>query len=244
MIFNAGRATGITYNLAAQKTRILGKYRKSVSNLPQLRIILSRNLYRKWKFREVPEKLEQQSWIDFAKGDADVWREFIDREIPRLFGLFMGRWPNRSLAEELLQKTVFDTVRGRSSYDPSKGSPEKWIFGIARNNIRLQIRKRASRPSINGDISGYFNAMDTKPLPDEVLEREEMAAIVRSALDRLESKEKAVLEARYIEELSANDIARQMNTTEKAIYSLLYRAKISLRRELEQLAAVNKKEEK
>ena len=189
------------------------------------------------------EKLEQKSWADFAKGNADVWREFIEFEVPRLYGLFMERWPNRSLAEELLQKTVFDAVRGRSSYNPSKGSPEEWIHGIARNNIRLEIRRRASRPSINGDISRYFKAMDTKPLPDEVLERQEMAMIVRSALCRLESKEKAVLEAKYIEELSAIDIARQMNVTEKAVYSLLYRAKISLRRELELLAAVNKKEE-
>jgi len=192
----------------------------------------------------VAEKLEQQSWAGFAKGDADIWRELIDREIPRLYGFFMGRWPNCSLAEELLQKTVFDAVRGRGSYDPLKGCPEDWIFGIARNNIRLEIRRRASRPSINGDISRYFDAMDTKLLPDEVLERQEMTAIVRSALGRLESKEKAVLEAKYIEELSANDIARQMDTTEKAVYSLLYRAKISLRRELERFAALNKKEEK
>ena len=187
------------------------------------------------------ERLEEKSWADFSKGDADVWCEVIEREIPRLYGLFMDRWPNRSLAEELLQKTVFDAVRGRSSYDPSKGSPERWILAIARNNIRLEIRRRASRPSINGDISTYFNAMDTKPLPDEVLERQEMTMIVRSALSRLESKEKAVLEARYIEELSATDIARQMNTTEKAVYSMLYRAKISLRRELERVVSLNNK---
>ena len=192
----------------------------------------------------MPEKLKQRNWTDFAKGDANVWREFIDLEIPQLYGLFMDRWPNRSLAEELLQKTVFDAIRGRSSYDPSKGSPEQWILGIARNNIRLEIRRRASRPSINGDISSYFNAMDTKPLPDEVLERQEMAVTVRSALSKLESKEKEVLEAKYIEELSANDIARQMNTTEKAVYSLLYRAKISLRHELERIASLSKKEEK
>jgi len=189
----------------------------------------------------VTERLEEKSWADFSKGDADVWCEVIEREIPRLYGLFMDRWPNRSLAEELLQKTVFDAVRGRSSYDPSKGSPERWILAIARNNIRLEIRRRASRPSINGDISTYFNAMDTKPLPDEVLERQEMTMIVRSALSRLESKEKAVLEARYIEELSATDIARQMNTTEKAVYSMLYRAKISLRRELERVVSLNNK---
>ncbi len=212
--------------------------------MPGSRIILNRNTCRKWKFEKVAENLEQQSWAGFAQGDADVWREFIDREVPRLYGLFMGRWPNRSLAEELLQKTVFDAVRGRGSYDPAKGCPEDWILGIARNNIRLEIRRRASRPSINGEISRYFDAMDTKLLPDEVLERKEMTVIVRSALDRLESKEKAVLEAKYIEELSANDIARQMNTTEKAVYSLLYRAKISLRRELERFASLNEKEEK
>ena len=192
----------------------------------------------------MPERLEQQSWAGFAEGDAEIWREFIERQNPQLYGLFMDRWPNRSLAEELLQKTVFDAVRGRGSYDQSKGCPEEWIAGIARNNIRLEIRRRASRPSTNGDISRYFEAMDTKPLPDEVLERQEMTAIVRSALSRLESKEKAVLEAKYIEELSVNDIARQMDMTEKAVYSLLYRAKVSLRRELERLASINKKDEK
>ena len=190
------------------------------------------------------EKMEQESWAGFAKGDTDIWREFIERQIPRLYGLFMRRWPNRSLAEELLQKTVFDAVRGHGSYDPSKGCPEDWIVGIARNNIRLEIRRRASRPSINGDIGRYLEVMDVKPLPDEVLERQEMAEVVHSALDRLESKEKAVLEAKYVEELSANDIAQQMNMTEKAVYNLLYRAKISLRRELERLASLNKKEEK
>ena len=190
------------------------------------------------------QKIEQESWAGFAKGDADIWREFIECQIPRLYGLFMARWPNRSLAEELLQKTVFDAVRGRSSYDPSKGCPEDWIAGIARNNVRLEIRRRAARPSINGDISRYLEVIDIKPLPDEVLERQEMTEIVRSALGGLESKEKAVLEAKYVEELSANDIARQMNMTEKAVYNLLYRARISLRQELERFASANKKDEK
>ena len=190
------------------------------------------------------QKIEQESWAGFAKGDTDIWREFIECQIPRLYGLFMARWPNRSLAEELLQKTVFDAVRGRSSYDPSKGCPEDWIAGIARNNVRLEIRRRAARPSINGDISRYLEVIDIKPLPDEVLERQEMTEIVRSALGGLESKEKAVLEAKYVEELSANDIARQMNMTEKAVYNLLYRARISLRQELERFASANKREEK
>lgn len=156
----------------------------------------------------------------------------------------MKRWPNPSLAEELVQKTVFDAVRGCGSYDPSRGSPEEWIFGIARNNIRLEMRKRASQPSVNGDISRYLEVIDAKPLPNEVLEQEETVEVVRSALSRLESKEQAILRAKYIEGLPVRDIAQRMNITEKAVHSLLYRVRISLHLELGRTAPSNEKEQK
>jgi RNA polymerase sigma-70 factor (ECF subfamily) len=199
---------------------------------------------RKGIFEKVNEELNQQSWAGFAKGDADIWQDFISREIPQLYGMFMRRWPNPSLAEELVQRTVFDAVRGRGSYDPSKGSPEEWIFGIARNNIRLEMRRRASRPSLDGDISTYIETIDTEPLPDEVLEQKETAEIVQAALDRLEIKEQAVLKCKYIENLSALDIARRVGISEKAVHSLLYRARVSLREELKRMAPLNKEEQK
>jgi RNA polymerase sigma-70 factor (ECF subfamily) len=158
--------------------------------------------------------------------------------------MFMKRWPNPTLAEELVQKTVFDAVRGYGSYDSSRGSPEEWIFGIARNNIRIETRKRASRPTVNSDIGSYLEAIDTRRLPDEVLEREETVAVVHSALSRLESKEQAILKAKYIEGLSARDIARRMSTTEKAVHSLLYRARLSLRQELKKMAPSNEEKQK
>jgi RNA polymerase sigma-70 factor (ECF subfamily) len=184
----------------------------------------------------VADKLNQQSWPGISNGNANIWREFLNWQIPHLYRMFMNHWPNHSLAEELLQKTVFDAVRARTTYQPSKGSPQEWIFGIARNNIRLEIRKRASRPSVDGDISTYLETIDTKPLPDEVLEQKETAGIVRTALNRLPAKEQAVLKAKYIEGLSAHEIARQMNSTEKAMHDLLYRARISLRQELKRIA--------
>jgi RNA polymerase sigma-70 factor (ECF subfamily) len=188
----------------------------------------------------VPDELEQQNWDKFARGDTEVWREFVGREIPRLYRLFMKSWPNPTLAEEMVQKTVFDAVRGRGSYNPDKGSPEEWIGGIARNAIRLELRRRASRPSVNGELGRYFDAIDTKLLPDEVLERKETAEIVRTALGKLESREKTVLKAKYIEGLPARGIAVEMKMTEKAVHSLLYRAKISLREKLRHVTVVNK----
>jgi len=189
----------------------------------------------------VTDQSNQRKWAGITAGDAGLWRELLKGEIPRLYGMFMRRWPNPAMAEELAQKTVFDAVRGRGTYKPSKGSPEKWISGIARNNIRLEMRRRASRPSVDGDISSYLDVIDKEPLPDEVLEQKETAAVVRAALERLASREQAVLRAKYIEGLAAGRIAEQMNVSRKAVHSLLYRARISLRQELERKATADKK---
>jgi RNA polymerase sigma-70 factor (ECF subfamily) len=181
---------------------------------------------------QVADKLNQQGWAGIAKGTADTWQELVRQQIPRLYGMFMKRWPNPSLAEELVQRTVFDAVRGRAGYDPSRGSPQEWVSGIARNVIRLEIRKRAGRPGVDGDVSSYVETIDTERLPDEILEQKETAVMVRAALNRLETKEQKVLKAKYVEGLSANQIARQIKISEKAVHSLLYRARISLREQL------------
>ncbi len=189
---------------------------------------------------EQPEN--RQNAIGFAAGDAEIWRELLRVQIPRLYALFLNRRPNPSLAEELVQTTVFDAVRGLSSYDPARGNPEEWLFGIAHNNIRLEIRKRAARPSIDGDISAYLDLIDASELPDEVLERAETTELVRTALDRLDEKERRVLTAKYIQDLSARQISEQLSITEKAVHDLLYRARISLRDELRRTASSGKEE--
>jgi RNA polymerase sigma factor (sigma-70 family) len=180
----------------------------------------------------VAEQSKEQTGSGISDGDSAPWRELLSELIPKLYRMFMERWPNASLAEELVQKTVFDAVRGRHGYDVLKGSHEAWIFGIAYNNIRLELRKRANSPAFDGDIIKYLEVIDTKLLPDEVLEQKETAQQVRAALDRLNENERAVLRARYLEDNSIGDIARQMNITEKAVYNLLYRAGLSLRRQI------------
>jgi RNA polymerase sigma-70 factor (ECF subfamily) len=191
----------------------------------------------------VNNDLSEQNRTGFAEGDGEVWREFLSRVIPQLYRMFMKSWGNKSLAEELVQRSVFDAVRGRGSYEASKGSPEEWIFGIARNNIRLETRRRASRGGVDGDISGYLEVIDSKPLPDEIIERRETAEIVRTALGRLTSKEQDVLRAKYIEGLSVREIAERIGITENAVHSLLYRARNLLAQEIKRIAPLYKEEQ-
>jgi len=181
----------------------------------------------------VAEKLEQPG-SKVAQTDSDTWREMLGRGIPQIYGMFMRRRPNRSLAEELVQKTVFDAVRAPQSYNPNKGSFENWLMAIARNNFASEMRRRAARPSMDGDIASYREAIDAEPLPDEILEKKETAQFVRRAMNDLETKERDVLRGKYIEDLSARAIARKMQMSEKAVHSLLYRARNSLRNKLQE----------
>ncbi len=163
----------------------------------------------------------------------------LRRGICQIFGMFIKRGINPSLAEELTQKSVFDAVRGKGSFDPAKGTVETWLMGIARNNLAVEFRKRATREVSGGELSGYINAIDGELLPDEVLERQETVFLVREGMDRLDAKERAVLEAKYVDDLSARAIGKKLSLTEKAVHSLLYRARISLRDKLKSLAPCN-----
>ena len=120
--------------------------------------------------------------------------------------------------------------------------PYSIIFGIARTNLAIEMRRRASRPTINGDVTAYLNAIDTQPVPDEILERKETARAVKDALEKLDARDRTVLQEKYIEDLPARKIAEKMNLTEKAVHSLLYRARKALRDKLKNFRPLNKEE--
>ncbi|MHC5115470.1 MAG: RNA polymerase sigma factor, partial [Planctomycetota bacterium] len=166
----------------------------------------------------------------------DLWRQVLPRLIPQVYSMLRRRGIHPALAEELTQKTIFDAIRRRETYDASKGTLEQWIFSIAKNNRALEMRQRQNRPKPDGQLLQYLEVMDSTPMPDTVLEQQETAALVREGLSQLNEKERTVLKDKYLEDLSARQICMKLKLSEKAVHSLLYRARISLREKLIQLA--------
>jgi RNA polymerase sigma-70 factor (ECF subfamily) len=167
--------------------------------------------------------------------DERLWRTVLAQVIPKIYAMYVRKGINPSLAEELTQKTVFDAVKGRNTYDSQKGELGAWLMAIGKNNLAMEMRKRAKLPK-HTSLDQAFAAIDSQLLPDEVLERKETAALVGKGLGEILENEKEVLEAKYIEDLSARQIAGRMKISEKAVHSLLYRARNSLREKLRRLA--------
>ncbi|MCE5184612.1 MAG: sigma-70 family RNA polymerase sigma factor [Planctomycetaceae bacterium] len=190
------------------------------------------------------EQPSGSSSLDIRAGGPEIWRQILARTIPQLYGFFVRRGVHAALAEELTQKTVFDAVCRPEQFDPAKGTPEQWMFAIAHNNLALEMRNRQSHAKPDTELLKYLEVLDTQPLPDEVLERKETAELVRAALSSLEDKEQQVLRGKYLEDKSALQLGQAMKLSEKAVHSLLYRARIALREKLIHLAPQFREEQK
>lgn len=58
------------------------------------------------------DSLREQDWTGIAEGDSETWRVLITCETPRLYEMCMRSWRNPALAEELVQKTIYNAVGG------------------------------------------------------------------------------------------------------------------------------------
>ncbi|MCP4453563.1 MAG: sigma-70 family RNA polymerase sigma factor [Planctomycetes bacterium] len=179
----------------------------------------------------IPNNLKRGSDLDHET-PSQTWSALLTRSIPLIYGIYLRRGIHPGLAEELTQKTVFDAVRGRTAYDPLKGTLEQWVIGIAYKNLALEMRHRAVRARAVENLSACLRVMETALLPDELLEKKETGELVRRAMAALPAKERNVLELKYLQDLTAREIAGRMKSTEKAVHSLLYRARIQLRDQL------------
>ncbi|MCF7974530.1 MAG: sigma-70 family RNA polymerase sigma factor [Phycisphaerae bacterium] len=175
---------------------------------------------------------------------AQTWSALLCRSIPLIYGIYVRRGIHPALAEELTQKTVFDAVRGRTAYDPLRGTLEQWVIGIAHKNLAMEMRQRAGRARAAESLCACLGSLERDLLPDELLERKETGQLVRQAMAAMPEKERLALELKYLLDLTAREIAGKMEITEKAVHSLLYRARIQLRDHLNTMEPLFKEEPK
>ena len=86
-----------------------------------------------------------------ARGDAEAWRQIIEEYGRRVFGLIRARCGDPELAEEIVQ-SCFCTVAVKLQNGGylEQGKFEAWLFRIAINRLRDEMRRKA-RQAITTD---------------------------------------------------------------------------------------------
>jgi RNA polymerase sigma-70 factor (ECF subfamily) len=158
-----------------------------------------------------------------GRGDAAAWRELVDAFSGRVYALIVHQCGDRELAEEITQATfvkVAAKVGGgdsqASGYSES-GRFEAWLFRIAVNQLRDEMRRRR-RQATSVDFAGtppetigYAEADPRVDQPDQPLLAAERNDALRSALGKLSEAERELLNMRYSADLSYPQIAEALD---------------------------------
>lgn len=159
-----------------------------------------------------------------ATGDEMAWRDLVNAYSIRVFGLIRAQCNSADLAEEITQST-FCTVAMKIAGYTELGKFEQWLFRIAMNRLRDEMRrqKRQARPVEDEALTALAGAADPDELPGSDRDPAEYRAL-RDALAQLSDADQQILHLRHYGELSFKQIAEILNQPLGTVLARQHRA--------------------
>jgi RNA polymerase sigma-70 factor, ECF subfamily len=172
-----------------------------------------------------------------ARGDERAWRRIVDLYARRVFALARSRLGGSSTEAEEVTQSVFCTVASKLSSGAyaEQGRFEAWLFRVAMNRVRDELRRR-SRQAVATDPESLDarasagaarggSVSDSGPAEHEARDGELVA--LRGAMARLGDDDREVIELRHHAGMSFQQIA---DVLEEPLGTLLARHHRALRK--------------
>src|SRR3954469_9205032 len=162
-----------------------------------------------------------QVGLGTPQGFEDLYRNTF----PRVYAYVASLLRDRPAAEDVTALAFERAYRKRSRFSARRGSPEAWIFGIARNAALDELRGRKRRASLEAEPADVWS-----PGPHEEAERAFKREEVRAALATLEPRDRDLVALKFAGGLSNGEIARVLGISESNVGSRLHRSVEKLRK--------------
>ncbi|MCS6935011.1 MAG: sigma-70 family RNA polymerase sigma factor [Chitinophagales bacterium] len=175
---------------------------------------------------------EDLDLVELAKkGDQSAFHKLMERYRESIFFMVLKMVHNRDDAEDLTMEAFGKAFNGIANYSADYAF-STWLFKIATNNCIDFIRKkRLQTTSLDQRLPGEdtelapVSVKDRNPNPEETLVKEQRAAKIRAAIEQLSPKYRALIELRYLDELSYEEIAEKLDIPLGTVKAQLFRAK-------------------
>lgn len=142
-------------------------------------------------------------------GDEQAWRDLIRLYWRRVYALVRSRSGRDDVAEEITQ-SVFVTMAeriGNDGYD-ERGRFESWLFRVAMNRLRDEIRRRRRAPGGSGSPeAAHLASIPAAAAETPTDEHEARCIALRTALATLNEADREIIELRHHAGLSFAQIA-------------------------------------
>lgn len=176
-------------------------------------------------------------------GDQRAYSVLMDRYRNSIFHTMLKMVNNREDADDLTLEAFGKAFHKLPSYTP-RYAFSTWLFKIAINNCIDFIRKkRMQLYSIDDPIEAdsdqdySFNLRSETLDPEETFIRDQKLLLMRNVLGKLSHKYRLMIELRFFEELSYEQIAAELDIPLGTVKAQLFRAKEILYSMLQQPGA-------
>lgn len=173
-------------------------------------------------------------------GDEATFRSVFDGYFPRLYRFAVPRvGGDTEEARDIVQQAFCKAFERLDSYR-GEASLYGWMLQICRNALVDRARRLAVRPrqlKLDDSDDSLQSIVEAIRAPDDEepehrASRLDLLQVIQATLDYLPSHYGSVLEWKYIEENSVDEIARKLDIAPKAAESLLTRARKAFREAL------------
>jgi RNA polymerase sigma-70 factor (ECF subfamily) len=182
----------------------------------------------------------EAEWIRrILAGEKHLFHELIRPCERAIYFQLLSLLRNEAEAEDAAQETAIKVFLNLQKF---RGDSQfrTWVLSIARNEGLGRLRKTATRredsldAEIDDQTGDYTPAILTswREIPSEALERKELGALLRKAIDGLPEIYRNILLLRDIEEMDVRETAAALGITEGAVKVRLHRARALLQRHL------------
>lgn len=178
--------------------------------------------------------------VRFLAGDVAAFNVLHRRHYAKVYRLAYLHTNTAEDAEDIASETFCRAFQRLRQVSFSGGdSIYPWLYRITANLCVDLCRDRAAHQlvSLDAEIAqGISSLIDTleseKPSPFELVQRQEVQALVRSAIASLDDGQREAIVHRFLGELSLKEISEAMHRSEGAVKSLVFRGVQSLRKEI------------
>jgi len=173
--------------------------------------------------------------LAYQAGDEAAFDRIVEAYSAQVFALLTRFLGHDSGREDLVQEVFLRVIRARRRYRPTARF-STWLYRIAFNLSLNQRERRSARRSLDAGFDAGADERGTMewedplaPAPSAGLEEDDVVRAVRAAIAALPDRQRMALILAKYEELSYAEIADVMESSEKAIKSMVHRAREFLR---------------
>jgi RNA polymerase sigma-70 factor (ECF subfamily) len=167
-------------------------------------------------------------------GNLEAFEALIRRHSPCVYRTLMAILADPEEAKDAMQDVFLSAFKNIAKF-AGRSKFSTWLVSIARNTAFQRLRDRKNMESLDEDVSGEEEEFRPRQVrawqddPELMYSHAEIRQLVEKGIMRLPTKLRVVVMLRDIEQLSTEEVARQLALSVPALKARLFRGRLMLR---------------